>query len=641
MDWFFEIIYQILDKPICWFVSILYSFFEVFAGLKKVEFKDGGSTTYDYLINIFFSNSSINTIYWGMALIGIALCFGFTIMAVIKKIFDIDDKMKGSLGSILTSLLKSILSILLVNFLVISMLNATNILMQQVVKLFDNSNIINDGDQIVFDDSDYATMARILNTIGNYSLNPSRDSKYNINSCFNEIRNDMLTLQRKGVFKYSYQDYDKTIDSNGEVKIKLKETKPTWQSSLLAIARAQSLDQPQPIDVYNKRLTEAIVDCMKNMERNKDFVPLTSYQVYPEKIKPEDTPIDAIIFLSGTLNAAQNEAFNKNPSIFDSLRYEYIRPGGKSIYDGDDIDEDFDYGEMSHLTIILIGILVLNLFLSLCVNCIARIFNMLLLYVMAPPFIATAPFDEGEKTKQWWTAFIIQTFSVFGSVIGIRLLMIFVPIIFNSDLVLFESSILNFMGKIIMMVAVAVAVDQASKLVTGILANNAGMQSLYAADVGGAGANILKGMGKGALGGLGTVGKGLLRATYAQNRLNALKSGLKNSSFGTYLGYGKGSEAGMDKAREKAEDKAERQKEREEEAKKSQESGGSGSKATSSPIQISQQGGFSISSQGGGGTGGSGNVPQKSSSSSIQPSSQSSISIAKQPPASLNNQSKK
>lgn len=622
-NFFWTIIYRVFDTVICWMVSILYSFFEVFAGLRKVSFTDGSNhTTYDYLINIFFGSSSINTIYWGMALIGIVLCFGFTIMAVIKKMFDIDDKMKSSLGSILFNLFKSILTILLINFTVVAILNLTNGLMQQVVLLFDNNELISKGNEITFEDDDYATMARILNTIGNYSLNPTRDSKYNINSCFNDIRNDMAILQRKGVFKFSYEDYEKSVDEDGNATVVYKKTKPSWQSALLAIARAHTLSEPQPLDEYDQKLTEAILECMKDMEQYKDFGPLTYYKTENEKIGPNETPIDAIIFLSGTTEAAKNDTFNENVSIFDDLRYDYIRKGGKSIYAWSDVSDDFNMYKIHHLMIILVGLLVAYLFLNICINCVARIFNMLILYIMAPPFIATTPLDDGEKAKQWWTAFIIQTFSVFGSVIGIRLIMIVIPIIFSNGLVLFDNMVLDFLAKIVMLVAVIVAVDQASKLITGILANNAGMQSLYAADVGSAGMKQLKNLAGGAA-----------RATGLRWAANAAESGIKASGFGKFLGYGKGSVAGMDKMREKAEDKAERQKEREEEeAKKKEEaaknfqvsrqdtSGASAAGNNSNnnannntkPITPSSASSFSITSGGSGSTTSSSSSPSKS-----------------------------
>lgn len=594
VELFFNLLLM-LDQATCYLVYILYSIFEVFGGMNKVQYGDN----YDYLINIFFTNSTVNTVFWGMALIGIVMCFGFTIMAVVKKIFDIDDKMKSSLGGILTNMVKTIFTILLINFIVVSILNVSNTLMQQVVQLFNSAELINQPTEITFDDEDYATMARILNTIGNYSLNPSRDSKYNINTCFNEIREDMQILQKKGVFNFSYLSYEGTSeDENGALVINYTETEPTWQSALVKIARAHSLAEAQPIDESNEELTKAIIDCMNNMETNPNFAPLTEYKTVKDNLGPKDTPIDVIIFLAGSTTAARNEAYNTNVSIFDDLRYDYIRPNGKSIYDSIQVKRDFDiYGPFDHIMVILVALFIAYLFLNLIINCAARIFNMVLLYLMAPPFIAVTPFDEGEKAKQWWTAFIIQTFSVFGSVIAIRLLMVFIPIIFGSDLVLFpDSSLLNYLSKVVMLVAITVAVEQAAKLVTGILANNAGMQSLYASDVGGAAMSRMKSTASTLAGITGTV-------TGLKAGANWAGSKFKHSKMGSWMGMGAFSKEGLERAYQ--------DKEREQKAAAAPKEGGGENKEASaeskpeatSPITMANQGGFSINSSGAGGGG--------------------------------------
>jgi hypothetical protein len=114
------------------------------------------------------------------------------------------------------------------------------------------------------------------------------------------------------------------------------------------------------------------------------------------------------------------------------------------------------------------------------VNCIVRIFNLLFLYVIAPPIIAVSPLDDGGKFKQWLTAFIIQAFSVFATVISMRIFLIFIPIVMNPNLQLVENPVINTIGKLVMIWAGTVAIEKANGLLTGILADNAGWQSIMA-----------------------------------------------------------------------------------------------------------------------------------------------------------------
>ena len=71
-------LYMIVSM-INWFISVAYQLFEVFSGQIKVSYK--GEPT--YLTSLFFENSTVSGIYWGMAVIGVVMCFAFTIIAVI------------------------------------------------------------------------------------------------------------------------------------------------------------------------------------------------------------------------------------------------------------------------------------------------------------------------------------------------------------------------------------------------------------------------------------------------------------------------------------------------------------------------------------------------------------------------------
>ena len=140
-------------------------------------------------------------------------------------------------------------------------------------------------------------------------------------------------------------------------------------------------------------------------------------------------------------------------------------------------------------------------------------FNMLFLYLIAPPIFATQPMDGGGKTKQWMTAFIVQAFSVFGTVIAMRLLLILLPIVTSSKLVLFENSMLNIMAKLVLMYGLFEVSKKATGLLTGILADSAGWQSVQAGDMSGSAGKLIggtvgraKALGGAALGAAGKVG---------------------------------------------------------------------------------------------------------------------------------------
>ena len=463
----YRLLYYIA-RGLCKIVQFLDQMFRVFAGIDRVTYNG----EQDYLINVFFRNSAVTNVYWGMALIGIVMCFGFAIAAVIRKIFDSSGKVQQSLGQTMTSLLQSIVLILSMSAIMIVVLNSTNVLMQQVNYIFNDAENLDIPKTIEYTDEQYAAMGRVLNTIGNYSLNPSHTNRYNINSCFNEIRGDLYNLEQQGVFRYHY----KQTDSSGK-QIN------TWQSVLQEIANSADLRSDLLMDKSYESVTKAILNAMDIIKNDDSLKPLRDFT----RTAPSENmvPLDRLVFLMGTTHAASNPEYNDNPTMDDAVRGPYY-VGEKSIYSLDSVNSDFNISvsAMDYLIIFVAAIAMIVDLLVIILNCIARIFNMMFLYVIAPPVLAARPLDNGGKTKQWMTAFLVQSLSVFGTVIAMRLLLVFLPIIVSDKLVLFpDNNLLNLMGKLLLIYGGFEAAKKSTSMFTGILADSAGWQSVSAGDM--------------------------------------------------------------------------------------------------------------------------------------------------------------
>lgn len=505
---FFYGIFYSIGTGLCWVVSILDQLFSVMSGMTKVRYQGKPHT----LIDVFFGNTVVENIYWAMALIGILLCFVFAILAVAKKAADSGDKMRQSMGGILTGMFKGMLIVVCLTVILNMVLSFSDKLLTQINYAFTYSDTLDKEDSITFKDDQYAAMARVLDTIANYSLNPSYNSRYNLNSCFNEIRGDLQYLEQQGVFDFYY------VTEGG--------TNESWQSALQKIVNSTDLKRDLSLDIYNTQVSDALLECMKIMQTDYSFAPLKSYTRQYSGSRA-NIPLDRVIFLMCTMRAAKNPVYNQNVSVSDPLRGAYYM-GEKSIYDYDQVSSDFEISGIDYIVLYLVAFKLIWDLAVIIIDCVARIFNMLFLYLIAPPFIGVMPLDEGGKFKQWTTAFIVQCFGVFGTVIAMRVLLIFIPIVINSDLVLFESSTLNMVGKVVLILGGMSTAKRASGVVTGILADNAGMQAIHAGSMGDSvrqGMSRYAGMAAGAVGtaakstvgvvggaalnGVGAVGRGI------------------------------------------------------------------------------------------------------------------------------------
>lgn len=509
---------------LCKIVNMLYNFFAVFAGIRTVQY-DGSD---QFLINVFFGNKSVTNIYWGMALIGMVFIFVFTIIAVIKKAMDLNNKLQTTLGSIFLGTAKSFLTILLLSAVMSAVLNITNVLVDRVSFLFDNADSIDKKTEMTFTDEQYATMARVFNTIGNYSLNPSYNSRFNLNSCYNAIRPDLLQLQEEGVFDFYYDD----------------ENERCWQSTLQRLIMIYDPRYEVKMDYYSE-VSETVLQIMEEMKAHADFYPI-SY-IKREYVTAETVPLDRVIFLMGTMQATRSPRFSESPSLTDPARAPFFYgESGKSIYNLDDVSEVFNIG-ITGISYLMIGLMAWFTIKNLVVcifNCISRIINLLGLYIIAPPMVAITPIDGGEKFKQWMTAATVQMFGIFGSIIPMRLVIIFIPIILDGKLVIFGDSILmDIFAKAILILGGIEAANRFSSIFTGILANSAGMEAVRAGDMSnfaGRAMALATGAVKGAAGvaadvtGVGAVGKAVGKSVSGAYKSMSEKGGILVGSVRSY-----------------------------------------------------------------------------------------------------------
>ena len=458
-DWVFVLLYRLFQSFLN-LVDFIESFFDIFAGTAKVFYQGNA----DFLINIFFGHDAVTNAFWAMALIAIVLAFGFCIVQMARKAADVAGTVRQSVGQILSNFSRCLLIIVLLNAVTVAAINITNVLLDRINYALENAVVLDQQEaDRTFTDQEYATMTRILATVANYSVNPSADSRYNVNSCFNAIRPDLLSLYVNGFFEYDYP-----LDENGHY---------TWQGALALLASSADLTQDLDLDTYYSDVTAAVQTVSREISTYPDFVPVQS--AHFSVAEAIDT--DVLIFLIVGMQASQNAMYDTG-DFNDAIRKGYVS-GEKDYNDLTQVRRDFDIWEMDYL-VGYISCIVFVIIMAICIfTFIVRMFNLLLLYITAPLFTSSMPLDDGSKWQSWTQAFVIQLFSGFGMVIAMRLYLIIIPLVISSDLVFFSGdgvsyAILNRMAQLLMVLGGAWAVLQAGGVITGILAGNPGMAAI-------------------------------------------------------------------------------------------------------------------------------------------------------------------
>lgn len=476
IDDLWELIYKCLYYLEIAFLSIvnyIEKFFNLFAGTQRVMYDDQST----YLINLLLGNSAITTAFWAMALLAITLAFFFAIYSVARKTVDFSEHVKQSTGQIMSNFFRSVFVILVLNFAVVASISITNTLLDRINYALLMSEVTDGGDlERDFTDQEYAQMAVVLSTVANFSVNPSPDQRYNANACFNAVRADLMALYVNGVFDFEYP-----LDENGHYY---------WQGALKLLVNAASLNAELTLNDYNDAVTEAVATIRKEISNYPNFAPTP--HVEKTVTVSDDLDIDTIIFLITSLGAERNSSY-RNGGLDDPLRQSYLgtgpagkngEPPAKKDYTSyGQVKKDFNMSEISYLTAYIAAIVMIIVMANIIFTFVVRMFNIAVLYIVAPFAASTMPVDDGEKFKTWVQSFVIQLFSGFGSIIAMRIYLMFIPVISSTKLQFFAGSdtmdrMSNNFARLIAILGGGWAVMQASSLISGLLSGNAGMAAL-------------------------------------------------------------------------------------------------------------------------------------------------------------------
>ena len=443
------------------FVELVELFFNVFAGTEKILYGDEKT----YLINIFFGHDAVTNAFWAMAIIAMILSFGFTIIALARKVTDVSGTTKHTVGQIVSNFIRSMLAILLLNLCIVASINVTNVLLDQIDFALTNAEVLDveSGTRKV-DEAEYAAMTRILATVANYNVNKGAEMRYNVNACFNAIRTDLQALQSRGFFEYEY-----AMTPSGH---------HTWQTALAYAANAADLSVDLNLNQYYPQVDEAISLLAKELATNPEFKPVEA-GTKAVNVAPN---VKVMLFLVSSFGAEHNSIY-RNGSMEDALRRSYLNET-KDCTDVDTVEQDFELTEINYILLLAGSYVFLMLMLTCIIQFIERLFNLVLFYITGPLFASSMSLDEGGKFQSWLQGFVLQLLGAFGTVLVMRIYLIIMPVMSSKSLVFFPSvdgfwgTTINYMAQLILIIGGAFAVSKANGIIGAALAGNSAMAAM-------------------------------------------------------------------------------------------------------------------------------------------------------------------
>ena len=341
------------------------------------EYEAAEKTT---LFGYIFENPIISTVFWGITVISMALCLGFSIYAVVRSMGDL--QLEKPLGKVLGLAGKSMLTFLIIPLFCLASVTLSGAVLSQASQLIDTAGVQSTS---VEGSLFYAAV----------------------------VPEAVLLGGEKTTAEMLY------VDGNGYIKLH---------------------ERPATSDAARNAQYETLKQAYTTGRRGVGF---------------ED--IDRII------------------KDFDVLKLFW--PGNLLL--------------ISIAAWFFVVLLVLITFVF-----IRRLFEIVMLYIIAPLFVATIPLDDGRSFKRWRERFIGAVVMGFGPLIMLKLFILLLPLIWAQGLKLHEETTLNYFLKALMMLGGMFAVYKSHTLIASIvspsMAESEGAAFLAAAAVVAAPVNYAK-----------------------------------------------------------------------------------------------------------------------------------------------------
>ncbi|MCL2500719.1 MAG: hypothetical protein FWE90_10375 [Defluviitaleaceae bacterium] len=401
------------------FIDLLMDAIGIFSGMQTLPVADGTNGAGQTIFDLFFAQSHVSRAMWGVTLISLAMCLGFAIFATIRSIGDMEAK--RPLSAVIGSTGKAMISFLLVPFMCIVIINLAGVTMRQVSVVMVGS----DSEGQAINMSSAMFMGAVLpGNVNNFGAMNDNDGMYmqNWDAYWRIVQRPPFNSP----YGWAWNNFNQVI----------------WPSIVADLAKGHQF--PGYWEAHTPR----------NQPTELRFV---RYSWANEQMSP----------------AAQRAQLDK------LTRWYFNSENGRGVNFGSFhlLRFDFDVYSMLaspnyYITIITSILAIIMISMSMLIF-LQRIYELILLYIVAPFFVAPMPLDDGEKFKSWREAFIGKSISGFSTIITLQMLILMLPIILDPDLLLHQDAAANAILKALLIAGGFFAAYKSHTLISSIVSPSA------------------------------------------------------------------------------------------------------------------------------------------------------------------------
>ncbi len=363
------------------------------------------------IVYALLTSETVMAVFWSVLVAAIFLLFVTTVIAVLKTEMDLSKS--NAKGPVFGRALKSILYFALVPVVCIFGVYIANVFLQT----FDSATSRN-----------ASSMANQIFSAASYDCNRARSSS----SFAEKVKNSGLV---PGITSTSTQaDVANAIDAAFRSTLEPRSTTATTSANL---SNGAVLSYDESTGEYTVTLT---------ITNDSNFATITLDDLERDHMQ------GYAIFWHNYIN------FDTFSITNISLVYYY-----------------YDLLGYNYLIGYLGSFMVAMLLLTLIIGVIQRIFELSILFVVSPAFVATMPLDDGARYQKWRDAFVKRTLSAYGPVIGLNLL--FMILTYVQQINIFQpgvglNDLFNAIVQVLFIIVGLISVKDFSSLISELIGSN-------------------------------------------------------------------------------------------------------------------------------------------------------------------------
>ena len=200
--------------------------------------------------------------------------------------------------------------------------------------------------------------------------------------------------------------------------------------------------------------------------------------VFNSAIAGAANPGETIDTEAAILSAAVTpESIRDNPNASEAALYDIrgrLVRGEIDWRNFESFNQHFDALRMYVAPTIVAGWFTAVMMLLIMMMFIRRIFDMLLLYISAPFFVAAMPLDDGNKFKAWRNMFVSKAVMGFSALITLKMALLFLPVLWSGNLRTSNNDLLDILFKMTIMMGGMYAAYKSQAMISTVLNTQAG-----------------------------------------------------------------------------------------------------------------------------------------------------------------------